>query len=294
MYRSINHQIVLYIACIMASFFPIISPIEKAYSMDLTEKMVSPRLVCYSAKDVSIFLRRLGYNSFSKAINSPYALERNSDGTALRILDWYNGKGLVIECNGSIDEFDIPGDRAWFNDENRAVAWLTNGKVYFINGAIEDPPFKANGADPGGKYFAKGEGVVKIYAINKPKMPLAEVNLLGSGVLRVFTKEDKLYIFDCRPENKCIEGYIFKIKASSLQKIKKIDIPYPSNKTGRPFVLDLSPWSDLVLICERFDWPSRSKFYEFNLATQQMTKVGTATQYGFYLQCDIIRQRRLG
>lgn len=253
-------------------------------------------LFFFSKNDISCFLKRIGYQCFSDARRAEENFQRNSDGTAIRIYDWFDHKGLSINCKGLAIEFTIPGDRAWFNDNNQALSWTKNGEVHYSNGDTEQPPFHSNAADPSYKYFVKGESPVKVFSFKKPKIALAEVNLLGSGVLKIFSKDDKVFLFDYAKASKSSEqiqlkALVLKEINQSLRIVKEITIPFPTSSSRSPYVVDLSPWNETVLIRDHFDWPSVSKWYEYNLQTGEMKKMGKANNFGFYLQCDIFSKK---
>ncbi len=272
-----------------------------SFAMGTTKDMQEKKgFYSYNRKDASRFLQRLGYSDLSKDFKIYWdtTITRNSDGSAIRFLDWGKRKGVVVSCDGSIKEINIPGYRALFNDQHQAVAWLDNGRVFYKNGMNAGPPLLIPGADPGGRYFVRpaSSGGTEIYSIERPKTPLAKASAYCSGRINVRHKDNKVYLFgiDCNlpvGKRKYIKAYVFENIGNKLIKKEEISIPSPKNDPNPLYaVIDLSPWSDEVAVIDVYDWPSRSKLYLFNLKTREMRKIGTASRWGFYLQCDIIKK----
>jgi len=266
-------------------------------------------LYTYSGRDIAELLKNIGYKDFWTGAS--WKTLRNSDGTELRFIDEKQGKILVLSCDGSIQKIDMPGAPTWLNDEHEAVAWHVGGKglVYYRNGKTE----KISGAfgpetgpDPSGNYFVKSPPLptrntplresckTAIYSIENPDLPMANVS--SCGAVRIFFNNGKLFLFGKdydEKENKIsdsISVHIFQVTENKLLEIEKksIEVISPHMHT-----VDFSPWANKVLLMDDFDPPSRPVWYEFNLETNELKKVGKVPfsgGRGFYLQCDIIKE----
>ncbi|MBW2005044.1 MAG: hypothetical protein JRI72_10635 [Deltaproteobacteria bacterium] len=271
-----------------------------SFAMGAKSRPDGKGLYLYSCKEISRFLKKIGYPDYT--IKSVGDITRNSDGTALRFVEWYKRKGIVVTCDGTIKELYVPGYAAWFNDENQAIAWLDKGRVYYKNGMSEEPPFIADyRADPSGEYFMKpihspvdkrtSIGVA-IYSIERPDFPLVKVKVdWGEDI---FLKDDMVLFFgsDFRDRDEKEKLFIFKRKGRKLLQIEKVIIKRPEKSPAPFYVQDLSPWSDEVLFCDVYDF-GRSIWYVFNLKSREMKKIGKkpfSGGWGFYLQCDIIKE----
>lgn len=283
-----------------------ILPANLGFAMGSKNRPDGKGLYLYSGKDITRFLEKIGYPDLAKPPRAARDITKNSDGTALRFFDWSNKKGIVVTCDGSISEINVPGYAAWFNDENHAIAWLDNDrrKVHYRTGVTEDPPFKAyGGADPSGSYFMKLPRLssslpraalfnTEVYSTEDPDLPLIKVEIYGH---RIFSKGEKVYLFGSSYDNgkDTIRLHIFTRHETRLTPLEEVIIHRPETSPTAFSVEDLSPWKDEVLLLDVYDWPSRSIWYVFNLETHEMKKIGKEPFWGgrgFYLQCDIIKE----
>ncbi len=281
-------------------FILLMPDFKQAFAMGSKNRPEGKGLYRYSVRELSLFLQEIGYPEYS--VKWPGDITRNSDGTELRFFNGKNKKSLIVSCYGLVKEIDIPSDDVWLNDKYEVLAWLDKGKVYYKNGTSEYPPFMADErADPSGIYFMKDIASpinkdislgTTINSIEKPDVALAKVmRLLGE---RIFSKDDKVFIFgnyfDTRDKQRDL--YIFQKKGNDLIQIDKLIIQRPE-KSPAPFnVDDFSPWTDEVLFTDVHDF-GRSEWYVYNLRTHEMKKIGKVPfsgGWGFYLQCDIIKE----
>jgi hypothetical protein len=280
----------------------ILSTVSQPFGMDSLNVQRGEGLHFYSRSVVMRFLKRIGHSDYQP--KSGFDIRRNATGTELRFLDVYGkkGKALVVSCNGSIKEIELPSSLVWLNDEYQALAWLSyeDWKVHYQNGQTENTPFMADErADPSGIYFMKTRTIInkdkvdstQVYSIDTPLVPLVEImNFLGE---RIFSKNDKIYVFgdyyDKRDEQ--TDMYVFERRDKTLIQLEKLPIRRP-HKSPAPFwLIDFSPWGDEVLFSDTHDI-GRSDLYVFNLKTREMKKMGKTSFAGgwsFYLQCDIIK-----
>lgn len=278
-----------------------------SYAMGSKSRPDGKGLYIYSGNEISNFLKNIGYPDFS--ITSSRNFRRNSDGTALRLIDSFNKRGIVAMCDGSINELVVHGSGTWFNDDHKPVLSFDKDRVYYIKGQSEKRSFSLDdGADPSGHYFIKTpihshdiplnvSCITEIYSIEKPDLPLAKLSVCG--IQKIFLKDNKVILFGndyISQENKIKDSttaHIFQIKDEKLIEIEKVNIDSPEKSPAPFYVMDISPWNDEVLFIDVYDFPSRSRLYVFNLKTHEMKKIGKVPfsgGWGVYLQCDIIQE----
>ncbi len=280
----------------------------------------------YNDKDLSGFFTNIGYPEFweeveitsTKSDGSTFSfpsrhieISRNSNGSALRFLNVNTRKFLVVSCDGVIKEIDAPPSRqVWLNDDNQIVLWRDGsaGIVHYKDGTIEKThPFSSNGADLSGRYFYKNAPhshniplvescKSEIYSIEKPSLPLTEVNICSFH--KIFSKDNKVFLFGreyLEGDNKIkdsMTAYIFQMKDEKLVEAERLNIIHPSGPPSLFQVVDLSPWDNEVLFIDPYDLPQRDRLYSFNLKTLELKKIGYVPFSGgwhFYLQCDILK-----
>jgi len=286
-------------------FVLMIPTFRQSSGMGSMNRIEGKGLYFYSKSELVRFLEERGYSDYKP--KSDHYIRRNSVGSGLWFIDVYSRKkkALLVSCNGSIKEIDVPSSLVWLNDESQALAWfdIDKGRVYYKNGRSEEPPYMAdNRADPTGIYFMKSiessiskgisEGTA-IYSIEAPNIELAKMMKFHGH--RIFSKDGKVIVFgdyfDSRNEQS--EMYVFERKSNELVQVEKVIIRRP-HKSPAPFVVeDLSPWGDEALFVDVHDGLSRSEIYIFNLKTHEMKKIGKEPfggGWGFYLQCDIIKK----
>jgi len=265
------------------------------------------RIYIYSDRELSNFFKKIGYQELWY---NDIRISRNSDGTALRFLNDKESKILVVACDGLVKVVDSPGYLAWLNDANQVIVWVkwtdNNGSVaHYANGMSEKLPFSPeHGPDPSGKYFIKKVPDLpalplkescntKIYATERPDIPLAKVDICG--VTKIFYKDNKIFLTGRQYRNGNLqeeEIRVFQEKRNTLEQIDRAIVHNPNKPDMLFYAVDLSPWDDEMLYIDANDFPSRSIWYSFNLTTQQLNKIGKVPWFGgraFYLQCDIIK-----
>ncbi len=255
------------------------------------------RLYGYSTKRISGFLESIGYSNLANDVKAQWDITRNSDGTALRIFSWRQRKGIVVACDGTAKEIALPGSSAWFDDHHRPVAWLENNRVYHKTGLVTDPPFQSTGAEPGGRFFLKSVGTqgMDIFSSEEPEQPLTRVDICALG--SIYAKGTTVYVFglgcpvtqqDRDEMRNTIVIRTFELKDKTLVQSSKKAIQRPAKGSSPFYVKDFCPWKDEALVVDVFDWPSSSDWYTFDLATGELKKAGKSSNWGFYLQCDIL------
>lgn len=266
------------------------------------------KLYIYSCRELSGFFKDIGYPDLWY---NDIRISRNSNGTALRFLNERKKKIVVVTCDGSITLIDSPGYLAWLNDANQVIAWFDEkSRVHYANGTSEKRPFSPySGPDPSGKYFIKqtpDSSILPlsescntiIYSTEKPNIPLIEVDICGAQ--KIFYKDSKIYLTG----NQYHDGkwqeevmYIFQEKENTLEQVDRLIVHRPSKSPAPFYAEDLSPWDNEALYLDVYDFPSRSRWYSFNLKTRQLIEVGKVPFWGgraFYLQCDIVKKAKMG
>ena len=265
------------------------------------------KLYIYSNREFAGFFKDIGYPDLWY---NDIRISKNSIGTALRFLNESKRKIVVVTCDGSITVVDSPGYLAWLNDANQVIAWFDEkSRVHYANGTSEKRPFSPySGPDPSGRYFIKefpdlplqprGESCnTCLYSTDKPNIPLVKVPICATQ--RLFYKDSKVFLAG----SQYYEGhwqqemYIFQEKGDTLKQIDRIALQRPDNSSATFYAEDLSPWDDEVLYLDVYDFPSRSRWYSFNLKTHQLIEVGKKSFWGgraFYLQCDILKKAKIG
>jgi hypothetical protein len=257
------------------------------------------KLRFYSQRELLAFLKDMGFSGYT--LKTSQEVTRNSQGTALRFIKWKTA--VIASCDGSLEEIKLPSDDVWLDDQNRPLAWLYEGKVYYQNGMVEDPPFIAdNRADPAGIYFMKPVVSEKdkrttvgtsVFSIHSPDVPVVTISRFHGE--RIFSKGSRVFVFgsyfDTRKEQS--ELYIFQSKGQKLMQLEKVIIRRPHTSPAPFIVEDFSPWSDEVLFCDAHDFPSRSEWYVFDLGTRVMRRIGKVPFFGgraFFLECDVVKR----
>jgi len=256
----------------------------------------------YGMKDISHFMESIGHKELSGY--NWYDVTRNADGSALRIGVQERRKLIVAKCNGEIEEINTPGELILVDNNNQVIGWLDRPRdeAHFEDKILVRGPFWQYGdIDPGTRYFTETKTVLRgfdIYEIAFPLKHLGSVDEAGRVVQALYTKEDLIYIFTedvsvrCRNNQTCpIVLYVFKNKRYKLEEYDKVAInKIPTFFPSRFYMKDMSPWSDEVIFVESYDFPNRSKLHRYDLNTKKMQKMGYLHDYGFYLQCDILRK----
>jgi len=301
-----NRTVWKYLAPVSAAVMFMILIACPALSMGTRQETQGKGLYLYTNREVLRFLNAIGYSDDS-ILESP-DISRNSDGSALRFVDRERKLVIIVACDGSIRHQEVPGYPVWFNDEHQAVAWhhRDSGTVHYRNGITEKivgsfPP--SRGPDPSGSYFMKFppifpprplnlKCITTLYSIENPDVPIAELAMCG--VQKIFLKDAKIFVFGkdfSHHENtveKRLTAHIFQNRNGEMIEVQQIKMKPPGS---RFYAVDLSPWTDEVLLIHPRDFPSRSVWHVFDLNTREMKTVGKEPYsggWGFYLQCDII------
>lgn len=218
----------------------------------------------------------------------PYSVERNSSGTSLRLGDISAKYKVIMSCDGSIKKVDIPSTASWLNDSNEVVAWKETGNVYYKNGYSEKGNFVVdNGTDPSGAFFWKkmGDNKAGLFSIEKPFDPLV---ILDAFRLRIFKKNDEIYIFGQKNKN-TIDAYLFKLEADGIMKIDEYTISREKEASSPFWIVDYNVNTQDVVLIDVYDLPMKSKWYIYNNREKRLKKIGNAFDSGFFLMCDILK-----
>jgi hypothetical protein len=259
----------------------------------------------YSKQDITRFLKSIGHPEFG--IKASWDIARNADGSALIFFDWAKNRGVAATSKGTVKEIALPGKATWTNrpiwldDEFRCIAWYENGKLEILGDisrtGISSRITKVN---PTGEFFMKAVNApdnknvsigTDIYSIVEHTSPL--VRMMEFHGEKMFLKDGRLFVFGSYVHSRDEETvlYILQQKDGQLIQQERVIIRRPQ-KSPAPFcVEDLSPWSDEVLFSDVFDFPSRSKWYVYNIAARTMKQIGKESfngAWGFYLQSDIV------
>lgn len=278
-----------------------------AGAMGRKDKQVGQGLYFYSLKDLTQFLAKIGYRDFP--IKASWDVRRNGDGSALRFFDWSNNKAIIVSRDGSVEGVDLPGMATWsrrplwFNSANQVVAWIEEDRVHYaseITGTGE--PQVANVDEPFGQYYLrdiqpKGRpnvmvGTTAICSMKMPGVSLAELDLIGK---RLFAKDERVVLFGNthQEREKQVEIHLLERRGPKLVQLARQSVKRPSRSPSSFNVEDMSPWSEDVLFCDVYDFPSRSRWYVYNLETKKMKLMGHkpfSGGWGFYLQCDVLNK----
>lgn len=260
-----------------------------ARAMGIYDKEEVPNLYRFNWEQFPKLLTEVGCPDFRIS-----DVQQNSDGTTLRFFDMNKEKVIVISCNGDLKVINYPPGAydLWIDDRNQIVAWFQGNSIYYQDGSTDPPPFFSGGIDPGGSYFTKSVGAgaarkLSIYSVKHPHIRLADVDAGGTGLLRLFVRGDKLFVFDLARDGS-YNVWTFQITAEKLVKLSEVTIV--KKMPSAPFyAVNVSLDGNVVLIEEVFDVPSKSKWHLFDLTTCEMKKIGKAAHRGFFLQCDILK-----
>lgn len=296
----------------LVPFWMLLMFAEGCYAMEPKDTMQGKRLYTYSASEFSRLFKRIGRPDFWE--NMTIYPSRNSDGTELRFVNSKAKKVVAIKCDGTVIESGLPGFPTWFNDSLHPVAWhdQSAGLVHYSDGMkerISGAFGPQSGPDPSGKYFIKYPNpassiplvelcVTDVYAIANPEYSLATIKTCGN---RIFSKPNRVIVFGKdyvaaeKDLSDAVAAHILESRDGRLIEREGIDIPPPSGYPINWWVEDMCPWEeeDKILLVDGRDVPFRSIWYEFNLKTREMRRVGKkpfSGGWGFYLQCDIIKE----
>lgn len=268
-------------------------------------------LYFYSSKSFNRFFNKIGYNDFWKT-NDMY-ISRNANGTALRFIRAEMKKVIIINCDGSIKEFSIPGAPAWFNENNELIAWfnmMKNNEIYvnYKNGFSEERSFGPFcGPDPSGTYFIKypiySKGmnmkeycVTSIYSIDHPSMLLKEISVCGDLNTKIYYNNNFIYLFgeDYYKQSKDIRTmYVLQVENKKATEVNKIYIERPNKSSTSWTVIDYCTWNKEVLLMDHSDFPNRGTYYLYNLKSNNLIKLCKEpllySVWEFYLKSDVIK-----
>ncbi len=284
---------------------------RETYGTNSEEPSEGQRLYLYTEKELSHFLKIVGYSDSWK--NNRSQISRNSDGTALRFLQANKGTALIVTCDGTVFDIDIPGYPVWFNDDSHIVAWHgTAAVIHYSSGESEKVScaFGPNyGPDPAGKYFIKRPNAscphpptdvwenTGIYSIEHPYQSLANIRFFRGE--RIFFKNDKVLLFGRTYNtlrNDVLVAHTFQLDRGEFIEQGIIELHIPEQQETILYVQDVSPWSDEVLLVNFQGVFTRSVWYLFNLQTRTIKRVGKMPILGggrgFFLQCDILKKAK--
>jgi hypothetical protein len=295
---KVKYRIAIYTSLLLSFCFSVALWGEETFAMgsSLATKILSNQrgLHGYQKKEIESFLDSIGC---SKEYGRD--IRRTSNGSSLIFFSRKYKKAVMVSCDGEIRKIDLPGSRAWINDQLEIIAWSEDKETFFASGLRQEGILNMYGTDPGGKYFlarprwypAKPMSeLTQIYSIDNPRSPLYEIRMKDPNS-RIFVKNEKVILIGKAPENaNILMCYFFSEQGAKLIKVDEKEIIRPQEATSPFNVVDINPWADEILVVDSRDFPLRSKWYVFHIETQQMEYIEKSFSFGFYLQCDILRR----
>jgi len=231
------------------------------------------------------YINENGYQDFS--IDRIGGVSRNSLGTSLRLFDRMSNYYIVINCDGSIAKINAPYDHVFLSDKNDIVIYFLEDKAYFPEGHTEKEFFTyKSGFDASKGYFLKKikKNVLGVLNIDDPNTILDEQPYISGSI---FSYGEKLFLFgQDRPEQIVAVVYNIhdgKLKLLEKQTIKLLDVPQ-----ARIGLVDFNPETLDLVIIDQFGKHSKSNWYSYNLREKVFKDLGNASDYGFFLSCDLV------
>jgi len=275
-----------------------LTPLGSAYFLGGDDLMKDGKgLYVYRKRDLELFFKKTGNTDYLS--KKKVYVKRNYYGTELWFIKQGIDRILFIGCDGDMEDLSLPGrinfrdePQIWFS-ENREI----HGDNTMLGFSLEklgpgNPPFSLSGSDSRGIYFIKQnmtEKYLEIFSIEAPTIPLIRLKVLNSAFQILFTKDDRVFLFDQEEGRRPLTCWILKRNGLKLALDKKIETRW-QDYLGRCKVFDISPWGDEVLILDLQDFPGRSRWYVSDLETLRLKKVGIADGYAAFLHCNILKE----
>lgn len=224
-----------------------------------------------------------------------WSVTRNNSADALILINRNSKTALSVRCDGSISDLKMKGDMGWFDDQLDLVAWSDNkGNTRFSNGHTKTLKINPFIFDYSSSYFlneiedaGKGQSTA-LFSSDEPDVRkwTFELTLANS---RVFVKDNTIYVIGPdKSDFNVLLIYILnqfdeKLVLSDLKKLVR-----PSGSRSTLFgISDLSPYNDMIVVRDVRDGPFGDQFYQVDLKTLKMDKIGVGG-FGLYTQCDFI------
>ncbi len=290
---------VLLIGIVAVSFFQRYIP--KSYRNEVGGQGV----YVYTEKALYRVLKIAGYSDewlARSGLGYGYHVTRNSTGTELRCVHPTTRKALVLSCDGSITERDVPGYPTWFDDARKVVAWQQQGRIHYTNGEYSEPVNQAFGLgekpDPSGQFFVTTQDAehTNVYSLKQPHHNRATIPSL-CGWDGLYVKHENIFLFGnaCTAQQKSgnLELQIFQFDEETLKQQEVVEIPEPERDGAVVVVKDFSPWNNEVLLLDLYDYMERSVYYVVDFRTGELRELGKEPWSdigGFFLHCDILQE----
>ena len=291
---SIN-RIVSYLIIVIMFNLLIVAGIATNVSAD---KIDENKLYILKWSKVSKLISRIDYRDFIDSyLTRRYwdMTSRNVDGTSIRVINRNNKKAIVFNCDGSYKQIELPSYNSWLDNNNNILAWPDDGDKKLMKYLKGHSPADYGAIEPGGQYFISrfDKNYFAIVSASKPDTPLVRVNIISNDHIRIFYKNDKIYVFGhtVRDPSIPVKGFIYEKDGATFRLAEEFEIPR-EKKAESPYVIeDMSPWSDEISMIDVYDFPSFSKRYIFNIKTKELKYYGLATkEKGLFLQCDVLKR----
>jgi len=218
-------------------------------------------------------------------------VDRNSNGTYLRVSDLKSNYRVVMSCDGALSRIELPSPSTWLDDDNKVVAWRDElGIVHFRNGYTEKTQIaRYRSFDPSGNFFWRDtvDGKLGVFSTKNPEKP---VLIFDANFLRLFFKEGELHVFAWKHES-FFDAFQYKVENDHLKEYHRYSVS--NDDIGAKISVQLEDYNidteDLILVDLR-DSPFHSKWYLYNNRMNDIKYIGKAFDYGFFLKCDVLME----
>jgi len=211
---------------------------------------------------------------------------------------------IILGCDGSLKTAKSAGNlftlsNMWYSKDHILLATGPPRYIWILDPAYEkDRALLSSAINSNGVYYIRPDypgHFLEICSIENPEVPLIRIDAGNSGIQKIFAIKDKVYLFEYdKEEPEALACWILGRKDDKLEVEKKIRIPWFKTIYGSgPHlynIVDVAPWGDEVLIKLVWDFPSRSRWYTFNLATGEVKKIGMVNGYSLFLKCDTLKE----
>lgn len=238
----------------------------------------------FDKRDVKARLAELGYPDFEF-----FRLTRNSTGTAVYLEGEKNT--LVL----SVDEVSMlpkPALVAMLNDDRKFVLWSNNlrdGGITWNGSQLPlSSPHGNVGTDPSGLYcfVETAQGNTQIFG--ERGSVLASISF---SVDRMFLGDSEMYLFGYSKETASREemcAVLHKVENDWIL-ADRFTIARPDPSQASFYVEDMDLKTGTVILKDSYDFPYKSQWYLYTLHKKKLLPLGNASDYGIFLQHDLIR-----
>ena len=294
------------------------------------EVRACPGLYVYSQEQVMALCDAAGFQEWGRAAREVH-LERDSAGTALLVRSLLTDDVLAIPLDGEIRRISAPsGATSWFiDDQFDTVAWMDPGNtaIHFGNGLVRElAVFDENGPDggdaracfaPGAEYYCieTEMGRMRLASTRAPGTPLGETFLRAS---RMFYVKDRAYLFASERDEASgdatgIAGQVLARRNDSFELEREFSIARLRRRGDFIHVADMCPESGRLLLRDYTSdphffhlplgllltcWPAAYNrlcpelWHIYELESGNVVKLGPASDFGLFLQGDILAAQR--